>query len=151
MLIKKHWSYKISVQKSNAFWKKMGYKISFNGKIILFQKLQFEYLNCSTDLKSQSPEHFFLTWVQNNSRNQIRFLFSFDYFKMKKWYFVTKIVLTCCEKKLFYWSRKTFEMRGWRPRIWKSFEITRTIYSNSERSEQFLVTECFFELFLEIN
>ena len=24
------------------------------------------------------------------------------------------------------------------------FEITRTIYSNSERSEQFLVTECFF-------
>jgi len=31
------------------------------------------------------------------------------------------------------------EIRGWRPRICKSFEITRTIYSNSERSEQFLV------------
>ena len=26
----------------------------------------------------------------------------------------------------------------------KKFEITRTIYSNSERSEQFLATECFF-------
>ena len=26
----------------------------------------------------------------------------------------------------------------------QNFEITRTIYSNSERSEQFLVTECFF-------
>ena len=26
----------------------------------------------------------------------------------------------------------------------KYFEITRTIYSNSERAEQFLVTECFF-------
>ena len=26
----------------------------------------------------------------------------------------------------------------------QTFEITRTIYSNSERSEQFLVTECFF-------
>ena len=26
----------------------------------------------------------------------------------------------------------------------KKFEITRTIYSNSERSEEFLVTECFF-------
>ena len=26
----------------------------------------------------------------------------------------------------------------------KNFEITRTIYSNSESSEQFLVTECFF-------
>jgi hypothetical protein len=25
----------------------------------------------------------------------------------------TKIVLTYCEKKLFYWSRKTFEIRGW--------------------------------------
>ena len=30
----------------------------------------------------------------------------------------------------------------------KIFEITWTIYSNSERSEQFLVTECFFNLFL---
>ena len=29
-------------------------------------------------------------------------------------------------------------------RIFKIFEITRTIYSNSERSEQFLVTESFF-------
>ena len=33
----------------------------------------------------------------------------------------------------------------------KIFEITRTIYSNSERSEQFLVTECFFNLFLEVS
>ena len=30
------------------------------------------------------------------------------------------------------------------------FEITRTIYDNSERSEQFLATECFFNLSLEI-
>ena len=47
-----------------------------------------------------------------------------------KWYFVTKIVQTCCEKNLFF---------------------TRTIYSNSERSEQFLVTECFFNLFLKVS
>ena len=33
---------------------------------------------------------------------------------------------------------KTFEIRSWRPRIRKIFEITRTIYSNSERSEQVL-------------
>ena len=46
---------------------------------------------------------------------------------------------------------KTFEIRGWRPRIFKFFEITWTIYSNSERSEQFLVTDCFFNLFLEIS
>ena len=48
-----------------------------------------------------------------------------------KWYFVTKIVLTYCEKNLFYWSRKTFEIRGWRLRIYKNFEITRTIYLKS--------------------
>ena len=31
------------------------------------------------------------------------------------------------------------------------FEITRAIYSNSERSEQFLVTQCFFNLFLKVS
>ena len=35
--------------------------------------------------------------------------------------------------------------------IEKNFEITWTIYSNSERSEQFLVTEWFFNLFLEVS
>ena len=75
---------------------------------------------------------------------------SIDY-KIQQWYFVTKIVLTYCEKKLFLWSRKTFEIQGWRLRICKIFEITRKIYSNIERSEQFLVTECFFNLFLEIS
>ena len=43
--------------------------------------------------------------------------------------------------------RKNFDIRGW---ICKIFEITRTIYSNSERSEQ-LVTECFFNLFPEVS
>ena len=38
---------------------------------------------------------------------------------------------------------KTFEIRDWRPRICKIFEITRTIYSNSERPEQFFETEYF--------
>ena len=32
----------------------------------------------------------------------------------------------------------------------KKIEITRTIYSNSERSEQFSVAECFFDFFLEV-
>ena len=35
-------------------------------------------------------------------------------------------------------------------RICKKFQIARTIYSHSERSEQFLVTEYFFNLFLEV-
>ena len=37
------------------------------------------------------------------------------------WYFVIKIVLTYCEKKILEWSRKTFEIRGWRPRIFQNF------------------------------
>ena len=36
-------------------------------------------------------------------------------------------------------------------KICKIFEITRTIFSNSYKSEQFLVTECFFNLFLEVS
>ena len=51
----------------------------------------------------------------------------------KKRYFITKIGLTYCEKRMFWWLRKTFEFRGWMLRICKIFEITRTIYSNSER------------------
>ena len=43
--------------------------------------------------------------------------------------------------KLFEWSIKTYEFRGWRLRICK----------NSERSEQFLVRECFFNLLLEVS
>ena len=61
------------------------------------------------------------------------------------WYFVTKIVLIYCEKKIVLVIEKNF----WK--ICKIFEITRTMYSNSERSEQFLVTECFFNLFLEVS
>ena len=64
----------------------------------------------------------------------------------------------CCQncsdllwEKIVLVIQKTFEIQGWRPRICKMFEITRTIYSNSERSEQFLVTECFFNLFLEVS
>ena len=45
------------------------------------------------------------------------------------------------------WEKK---IRGWRSRICKFLEIAWTIYSNSERSEQFLVTEWFFNLFLEV-
>ena len=69
----------------------------------------------------------------------------------EKWYFVIKIVPAYCKKKLFSCLRKTFEIWGWMPRICKIFEIIRTIYSNREKSEQFLVTEWFFNLFLEVS
>ena len=38
---------------------------------------------------------------------------------------------------------KTFEIRGWRSRIWGKFEVCRTIYSNSERSKQFFKQNSF--------
>ena len=53
--------------------------------------------------------------------------------------FCLNFFLTYCEKR----SKETFEIRGWRPRICKIFEITRTIHSNSERLEQFLKQNAF--------
>jgi hypothetical protein len=65
--------------------------------------------------------------------------------KCNKWYFVSKIVLTYCEKK---WSsdwEKLLKIGGWRPRVCKSFEISLTIYSNNERSEPFLKQNAFLK------
>ena len=57
----------------------------------------------------------------------------------KKWHFVAKSVLTYSEKKNLVAENL------------QNFDITRTISSNSERSEQFWATECFFNLFLEVS
>ena len=46
-----------------------------------------------------------------------------------------------------FWGK--FKKRA--PKIFKNVEITGTICSNSERSEQFLVTKCFFNLFLKVS
>ena len=35
--------------------------------------------------------------------------------------------MTYCEKKLISWSRETFEIQGWRPRICKFFEIVNCV------------------------
>ena len=72
----------------------------------------------------------FQVWLENKAQQE-------------KWNFVSKIVLTFCEKKLFYLLRKIFEIRDWRLRICKKIEITWTIYSNNERSEQFLKKEVY--------
>ena len=65
--------------------------------------------------------------------------------------FAPKPTLGMSKLVFCYQHWKGFEIWGWRPRICKIFEIPRTIYSNSERSEQFLVTECFFNLFREVS
>ena len=41
-------------------------------------------------------------------------------------------------EKMFYWSRKTFEIQDWKLRISNNFEIAIVIYLNIERSEEFL-------------
>ena len=69
---------------------------------------------------------------------------------VEKWYFVTKLFWPTVRKNCSSDREKPFEIRGWRPRICKIFETTRTIYPKSESSEQVLVTECFVNLFLEI-
>ena len=55
-------------------------------------------------------------------------------------YFVTKIVQTYCEKKLLYLVIEKFKAEG--REFAKFLRITRIVYSNSKRSEKFLVTEC---------
>ena len=69
-----------------------------------------------------------------------------------------KVMVFCCQncsdllwEMIVLLFEKTFEIQGWRPKICKNFEIARTIYSNSESSEKILVTECFFNLFLEVS
>ena len=46
--------------------------------------------------------------------------------------------------------KKPFEILGWRSRICKCFEIARTIYSTSERSDQFLEQNAFLTCSLRI-
>ena len=62
-----------------------------------------------------------------------------------------KLFWPTVRKKCFSDRKKTFEILSFHPRICKKFEITKTICSKTERSEQFLVTECFFNLFLEVS
>ena len=57
---------------------------------------------------------------------------------------------SCFEKDCWYFVSKIGEKiflvitRGWRPRICKNAEITRTIHLNSEKSVQFLKEKLFF-------
>jgi folylpolyglutamate synthase/dihydropteroate synthase len=54
---------------------------------------------------------------------------------------LTKIVLTYCEKKNSSDREKLLKFEAEGREFSKHFEITTTIYSNSDRSEKFLVRE----------
>jgi hypothetical protein len=58
--------------------------------------------------------------------------------------FLTVFLLTYCEKKSSSVWEKLLKLRA------EGREFS-TIYSNSERSKQFVVTECFFNLFLKVS
>ena len=108
-------------------------------------------LDGSDSLSSQKDEGttrkiLFPFW--HSRMHQRLFLVIFCPFS-QKWYFVSKIVLTNCEKNWFMQSRIVFEIQDWRSKICKLFVITRTIYSNSERSVQFSKQNAF--LFLEVS
>ena len=51
-------------------------------------------------------------------------------------------------RKIVTWSRKTFEIQGWRQRICKMFEITRTIYSNMWKFRTMFGNRMLFQLIL---
>ena len=88
-------------------------------------------------IKSSTPLFTFIFMSKMSYWSTFKFWLNYRHCLSQKWYFVIKIALTYCEKKLFEWSRKTCEIWEWKLRIYKKFEITKTIYSNSKMSEQF--------------
>ena len=62
----------------------------------------------------------------------------------QKWYFVNKIVLTYCEKICSSDREKSLKFETEGQEFANFLGVTRTVYTNSERSEQFWVTKCFF-------
>ena len=55
------------------------------------------------------------------------------------------------EKKCSSDRKKLLKFKAEGRELAKKIEITRSIYSKRERLEQFLMTECFFNLFLEVS
>ena len=106
------------------------------------------------EIWDSKPSFCYLRIINNNS-SAVRAMIQYKAFRMvTKWalkdfvpvlsIYLGILFLTYCENFfLFYWTRKTFKLWGWRPRICKNFEITKTIYSNSETSDQFLKQDAF--------
>ena len=92
-----------------------------------------------------------------NSQMERKMKFNLNWIENGKWKQVIKIVFCYQNCSDLLWEKivLVIEKNFWNSRLkgenFQIFEITRTIYSNSERSEQFLVTECFFNLFLEVS
>ena len=93
-----------------------------------------EALSLSNEIRKKCKRFWsFQFWKTNENDTNWKMVFCYQNCSDLLW---EKIVIVI---------EKTFQ-----PRICKN-EITRTIYSNSESSEQILVTECFFNLFPKVS
>ena len=87
--------------------------------------------------KILGSSHFALS---ESDLNALHFL-EYNWFEekwMKNSISLSKLFWPTVRKKCSSVQEKTLEIWDWRPRICKLFDITRTLYSNSEWSEQFL-------------
>ena len=68
----------------------------------------------------------------------------------KKWYFVIKIVLTYCKKKCTSDQEKLLKFEA---EVQEFANILRSLeqFTQTVERSEFLVTECFFNLFLQVS
>ena len=108
-----------------------------------------QLVNVKSHLSHKRPKNNFIigsfTLFFTNKKQSLKILFFSRWKRKWKW---NGILLPKLWEKIVLVIGKIFEVGGWSPRICKYFEITRTICSNSERSQQFLVREYFLNLFL---
>ena len=110
--------------------------------------------HCSIQLATSENKSYFCV-VENFSKNTNDLHgICIETFLMKvgrNGILLPKLFWPTLKKNVLVIKKNFLEIWGCRPTICKNFDITWTIHSNSELSEQFLVTECFFNLFLEVS
>ena len=144
-----------------------------NGKLILLRNMSFESETCAVKnwswLRGMKPHWGGYCRKWPNGRLQCADLGQLEYDKINKIWKQSVLYRICANcsstfkalsdismvfryqncsdllwEKIVVLIEKNFWNSRLKARICKKFEITGTIYSSSERSEQFLVTECFF-------
>ena len=119
-----------------------------NYEIVFAARIRYPFLSKEFSIFVTKIAVLFFSLLQNTS-------VTFETENMNNEYWEMVFCYQNCSdllwEKIVLVIEKIFEIRGWGPRICKNFEITRTICLNSEKSEQFLVAECFFNLFLEVS
>ena len=98
--------------------------------------------------RKQKPPHRKRKWRKNQI--QVNFVKTPRLFQ-KNCIFLSKLFWPTVRKNCPSDQEKLLKFEAEGQEFAKIYEITRAIYSSSERSEQFVVTECFFNSFLEIS